>query len=283
MILLKGAFSLTLKRVFNTIINILLFRITYSFIKAYVFTGFSGFIATIYINGKIKSFFEGLLRKKFVDKPEFDVSKVKFGPNNEHESLFKQLFANSEANLFANIFSSASNSSLLSLITIISIEYLNEHINLVFSILICVFIAFVITFVSSIKYTYLVINNDSEKDETLTNDTFVYYSINDELNEAICLFQNKSNIFKIKMLNPTYSSYISNIVELYFNSNKLFDNEKLVFQLEDYYDVNYELSKLCRKNSWFAKESWTEFNLFILIGFKVSEYSKRLDNKLKKS
>ena len=204
MIILKGAFYITLQRVCETILSIILFRTIFHWVK--VITGLWGlysFFIAIFINVKSRSF---IIKKynfykkkyfpKYVDTFEFD-SKLLVGHDlkkllssngpitgvkepsltiEEVKSIktdFIQLKSDMGNHLFAFIFKSATQSSLINLFTMMFSEYLknNYGISILLSLTICISLSFAISFVASLNYTKMLLKewNDLLDDLQETN------------------------------------------------------------------------------------------------------------------
>ena len=190
MIILKGAFAITLHRVIETILSIILFRTIFHWVK--VITGLWGlysFFIAIFINIKTRKFiiskykfYKKKFFPKYVDTFEFD-SKLLVGhdlnkivssnapiTNTKGVSLtleevqsiradFIQLKNEMGNHLFEFIFKSATQSSLINLFTMMFSEYLknNYGISILTSLTICISLSFIISFVSSLNYTKMLL------------------------------------------------------------------------------------------------------------------------------
>jgi hypothetical protein len=195
MIILKGAFAITLHRVIETILSIILFRTIFHWVK--VITGLWGlysFFIAIFINIKTRTFiinkyifYKKKFFPKYADKFEFD-SKLLVGhdlkkiissnvpiTNTKGVSLtveevqsiradFIQLKSEMGNHLFEFIFKSATQSALINLFTMMLSENLktNYGISIIASLTICISLSFVISFVSSLNYAKMLLKEWEE-------------------------------------------------------------------------------------------------------------------------
>lgn len=157
-------------RVSKSIANILLFRNVY-YLTRLLFGGFWGFIATVYLTGKIRrkirQSYERVNERRARELGEkrfkFDETSLQSIDLDQDASVLSKfneyVQKNSELDLFNCLFSVSSDSVLISLLTILGIEQLNSkyEISLVLSIFYVVTVSFLLCFGSSFKYTQMLI------------------------------------------------------------------------------------------------------------------------------
>ena len=176
MVFLLNALTISSKRVFSTLWNIILFRCVYEFVKSRIFTGVVGFIIAIYVSDYIRKFlyrqWAALKKRAFQNSKaienEFDPKYLEsivleydqLENTTENDELNKTLLKFKERtqikcknDLFDYIFTASTHSVLLSFITMFSIEIVqsNYGYGVMTSILYCSTIPFILCFGSSYR------------------------------------------------------------------------------------------------------------------------------------
>ncbi len=183
MVFLVNAIGISFKRIVSSLMNIIIFRYVYDFIRTRVITGVMGFILTMYACNYIRKFFNKqytLLKKRsaarsktivfhefasknlqslvveydqFENLPDLAINSKNQELKTKLENFKANAIAKCNNDLFDFIFNAATHSILLSFAIMISIEYVQSlyELGVIQSILYCVSIPFFICFGSSYR------------------------------------------------------------------------------------------------------------------------------------
>ena len=251
MLLLTDALRIALGKVAQSIVNIFIFRYMFAVSKIFM-QGFFGFIVTVFLMNKIKSFairfWTGVRRNMLIkqgreeEAAEFDAkhfSRLDMDACNVPDdcvnstiltTLCQVINKNSQSDLFSYIFSSASQSSLLSLLVILSIEHLNSSLqyNLIYSILYCVSLAFILAFGSSLRYMNLIGSGGARSEKSSSSSPSLLISRKHLVmykQDFVCQVESSANLaereitIEFKNLSANYSSRIDSLVVYYIKTH----------------------------------------------------------------
>ena len=178
MVFLLNSIAISIKRIFASLVNIILFRYVYEFVRYRVMTGVMGFMIAMYACQYIRKFantYYSALKKRALANSkskvkEFDAKNLdsivldydEFEKMNDldKEPLKSILIGFKERSvdcckndLFDYIFSAATHSFLLSFVTMIGIEYVQNkyEYGVMTSIIYCASVPFLICFGSSYR------------------------------------------------------------------------------------------------------------------------------------
>lgn len=184
MVFLVNALALSIKRIIVSLINIILFRFVYEFVRSRLITGVMGFMIAMYScdyirkfaykqysalrkrtmlnskNSKIHEFNPKNLESTTVDYNQFEtLTDLADTPLKKTLVSFKEhAHAKCKNDLFDFIFNAATHSFFLSFATMIGIEYVQStyQYGVIVSILYCASLPFIVCFGSSYRYSSIV-------------------------------------------------------------------------------------------------------------------------------
>ena len=306
MLFVFDALKLSSKKVFLSILNIIVFRFIYDLISQWIMTGTGGLFLTIYVTNQVRgimnNFYKSFKRSYYLKKnkpyEEFDKKNLSSFETKLSGSTIKELDLDKKCqkDLFSYIFNAGSNSSLINLVTIIGIEYIHNKYELStpISILYCVSIAFVVIFGSSLRYSSVISKESLEFFETkndLVDLINIYYTDSLENKELVCIWKSildpktTKRRLEIKFLSIKYATNLSDIIE-YFSKNhmKLSSSETSIegdtqeveyysVVIPDYYDIGLVFSNKIKSLGFKKLSSWTEFIMFPTLHLKLSTYA----------
>lgn len=307
-LMLLNALRIALSKVVISVVNIFIFRNIYGIAGKHVH-GFYAFIITVFLVGKIKTYWSRLIESVFT-KVKFDPTRFsRLDVTDPPRDFYHKATASFHTDLFSYIFGSASQSSVINLFVIIAIEQLcsSYGFSIYKSMLYCVGVAFFILFGSSWSYMSLLYEDWNKYVEKLdagdvTNRKHaVLYG-----QDLVCLvdsnlnMQNKEISIEFKYLSAKYVNHVSDLVDYYVKNHVNLPKEENTdmdaaqpqvmafgfienysFIVPDYFDQNFSMSSTLRKYKFRRTEGWTEYNMFVWVGMEKSIYKNRSDKKKK--